>query len=333
MKNSVSVVIAHHNGRGCVEKALQSIYSQTIEVHEVIVVDDGSSKDQFENLEKLSKQYGFLLFSQTNSGQSAARNLGVGKASGSLICILDQDDEFLEAHIEDLLQGWEADPRLAFVFGDAWRQSAQGEVYMRSVLREDLNIELAGVFDLARRDMVITPGMTMFSKSHFLSVGGYDESLRGYEDDDLLFRLLVAGFKGKRIDKSVLIWTLNESSTSFSISKQISRDLYFRKLNKFFSQSIFSEMGLSPFRDIFMERFYKNMLNDVFRWVSVGGDEFKTVRANLEYFCDEALVSQGLPGRQRRSVRFTRFALRSLPPRYLKTFFDFAMNLKGLLKL
>lgn len=333
MKSSVSVVIAHHNGMKFIKKALESVYSQTVKVHEIIVVDDGSTKEQFSSLETLANEFDFKLYRQDNLGQSAARNFGVRKASGSLVCILDQDDLFLENHVGDLLGAWEADPRLAFVYGDAWRQSDQGQIYMRSVMREDLNIELAGVFDLARRDMVITPGMSMFSRSHFLSIGGYDEALRGYEDDDLLFRLLVSGFRGKKIEKPVLIWTLNEGSTSFSISKQRSRDLYFRKLNEFFSQSVFREVGLSPFRDIFMERFYKNMLNDVFRWVKIGGDEFQVVKSNLEYFCDEALRSKGLPMRQRRTLRFTKLALKALPPSYLKMVFGSAMKVKGLLRL
>lgn len=333
MNKSVAVVLPHYKDLLGLESAIKSVYAQSRLPEQVIVIDDDSGPEDWSGLEKLAKKFGFELYHQTNQGQSAARNFGVAKSKTSHICFLDQDDLFLENHIEDLLGAWDTNPRLAFVYGDTWRQSQTGEIYVRTTYRTDFEIETVDVFDLARRDILITPGMTMYSKEHFLAVGGFDQSLRGYEDDDLIFRFAVQGYSGKRIPNPVLIWTLNLTSTSFSISMQRSRDIYFRKLHAFFSQPFFAGMGLSPFRDILIGRFYKQMMNDAIRLAKTGGSDFEVVQQNLRNFCELGLASRGLTSKQRRSLKFSRFAITSFPPNTIQQAFDFAIRIKKLLRL
>jgi glycosyltransferase involved in cell wall biosynthesis len=333
VKSSVCVIIPHYNDIVGLENALKSVYSQTRPPEQVIVVDDQSPDVDMGLLEELSSRYGFDLFQQTNKGQSAARNFGVSNSTCTHICFLDQDDLFLENHIEDLLEAWDPNPRLAFVYGDAWRQDENGQVFMRTTFRTDLDIEKASIFNLAGRDILITPGMTMFSREHFLSVGGFDERLRGYEDDDLLFRLAVSGAQGKKIDSPVLIWTYNLTSTSFSVSMQRSRDVYFRKLYEFFDNPVFVSLGMYVFKDILLSRFYKMMIHDAVRLARQGGEDFEVVQNNLKYFCEVGLKSEGLTSKQRRSLKFSRFAITKIPTKAIQASFSFAIRAKAFLRL
>jgi glycosyltransferase involved in cell wall biosynthesis len=333
MNTSVCVVIPHYNDIIGLENALKSVYSQTRLPEQVIVVDDQSPDIDIGALEELASRYGFDLFQQTNRGQSAARNFGVSNSTCTHICFLDQDDLFLENHIEDLLGAWDHNPRLAFVYGDAWRQDEKGQVFMRTTFRTDLDIETASIFMLAGRDILITPGMTMFSRSHFLSVGGFDERLRGYEDDDLLFRLVVSGAQGKRIEAPVLIWTYNLTSTSFSVSMQRSRDVYFRKLHEFFDNHFYVSYGMFVFKDILLGRFYKMMINDAVRLARQGGEDFEVVKNNLKHFCEVGLNSPGLTSKQRRSLQFSRFAITRIPTKAIQASFSFAIRAKAFLRL
>lgn len=331
--NSVCVVIPHYNDLAGLGNALRSVSNQSRKADQIVVIDDDSPKEVWGELETLSKEYGFELYHQSNQGQSAARNLGVSKTNCSHICFLDQDDLFLENHIEDLLEAWDDNPRLAFTYGDAWRQSEKGDIYVRTTYRKDLKIKEASIFDLARKDILITPGMTMYSRAHFQAVGGFDEDLRGYEDDDLIFRLSANGAEGKKIRAAVVIWTLNLTSTSFSIAMQKSRDLYFRKLCKFFDSPTFESMGFNVFPDLFLGRFYKVMLNDAIRLAKVGGPDFEVVQNNLRFFCETGLESKGLTRQQRRSLRFSLFAITKIPPSGIKASFNFAIKVKAFLKL
>jgi glycosyltransferase involved in cell wall biosynthesis len=333
MSYSVSVIVPHFRDLKGLEKALDSIYRQSMLPQQVIVVDDDSGPRYWAELEVLAKNYGFDLFHQTNQGQSAARNFGVDKSNTTHVCFLDQDDLFLENHIEDLLNAWDDDPRLAFVYGDAWRQSESGEVYVRTTFRPELDFQKTDVFDLARRDMVVTPGMTMFSKSHFLEVGGFDPKLRGYEDDDLLFRISVSGYTGRKITNPVMIWTYNLSSTSFSIAMQKSRGIYFGKLHDFFNQPFFMELGLDPFRDILFNRFYKQMMNDAVGYSRAEESDFAVVQNNLREFCELALKSDGLTLAQRRSLKFSRFVMSKVTKRHVRLAFEIGQRAKRLFRL
>jgi glycosyltransferase involved in cell wall biosynthesis len=86
----VSVVISNYNcGRfvaGAVESALQQSYPNT----EVIVVDDGSTDDSLEVLQRYGDRV--RIVTQTNGGVSRARNEGIRQSRGELVAFLDADD-------------------------------------------------------------------------------------------------------------------------------------------------------------------------------------------------------------------------------------------------
>jgi glycosyltransferase involved in cell wall biosynthesis len=98
----VSVVIPCFNCIKYIDEALKSVYNQTYQELEVIVVDDGSSDGSREYLYKLkSMSYPELIVlchsGGKNLGVSSSRALGVGCASGDYIAFLDADDVFLDA--------------------------------------------------------------------------------------------------------------------------------------------------------------------------------------------------------------------------------------------
>lgn len=330
---SIAVVIAHFNDPDGLARALLSVSNQTVSPYETVVVDDGSSSENFALVEELSTKFKFKLIRKDNGGQSSARNLGVRESASSHICFLDQDDEFIDTHIETLRDLWTRDSLLAFVYGDAWRKSNTGQVFFRKTMRGEFDYNIASIFDLASIDFMVTPGMTMISRSHFESVSGFDELLRGYEDDDLFFRFSLAGYKAIKTPKPVLLWTQDPNSTSYSMAMQVSRGIYFRKLVSLFDEPFFRQLIIHTFRDMFWERFYKMMREDAIRLASSGGPGFEVAKENLLFFCEAGLSSRGLTKQQRRSLLFTRWALASIPPRRFEGIFATAENFKRLLRL
>jgi len=96
-----SVVIPLFNKRPHVGRAIQSVLAQTVGVHEIVVVDDGSSDGGFEYVRGLGDVR--IKLHQRNTpgpGGYAARNLGIEVASGDWIAFLDADDEWLPHHLE-----------------------------------------------------------------------------------------------------------------------------------------------------------------------------------------------------------------------------------------
>lgn len=95
---SVSVVVPLFNGAATIHETLTSIQRQTVPVHEVIVVDDGSSDDGAEVAR--SHPVRATVLSQPNRGVAVARNHGLSIAGGDWVAFLDQDDLWHPSHIE-----------------------------------------------------------------------------------------------------------------------------------------------------------------------------------------------------------------------------------------
>jgi len=91
MNPKVSVVIPTYKRAVQVQKAIDSVLSQTFSDLEVIVVDDGSSDGTGQTLGQV---YGDRIryYAQANQGVSVARNRGVAEARGEWIAFLDSDD-------------------------------------------------------------------------------------------------------------------------------------------------------------------------------------------------------------------------------------------------
>ena len=90
---SISVVIPLYNKRDTVERALLSVFRQTLLDFEVIVIDDGSTDGGTEVVQSLGDPR-IRLLRQPNRGVSAARNVGIEEANSEIIAFLDADDEW-----------------------------------------------------------------------------------------------------------------------------------------------------------------------------------------------------------------------------------------------
>ena len=90
---SISVIIPAFNAEGTIGKAVDSVLKQTIPIHEIILIDDGSTDRTAILCDAFEKQFKSVRVIHTgNRGAAAARNTGLEAATGSLIGFVDSDD-------------------------------------------------------------------------------------------------------------------------------------------------------------------------------------------------------------------------------------------------
>ena len=93
MNKLLSIIIPVYNGEKYIEKCLDSVLSQTYSNIEIIIINDGSTDNSYQLLQKYAKKdHRILLFNQKNIGSSLTRNNGIKYAHGEYITFIDIDD-------------------------------------------------------------------------------------------------------------------------------------------------------------------------------------------------------------------------------------------------
>lgn len=190
---AVSVIVPAYNTAAYIGETLQSVFDQTFQDYEVIVVNDGSPDTG--ELEKALEPYGKRIryIEQENRGPGAARNTGIHLACAPLVALLDSDDLWERDYLTVQVGVLQDDPTIdvvypnAVYFGDpstAGREfmelcPSEGEVTFESLVRQTCNVMVSVT---ARREAIMRAGMF-----------DVDRSLIGIEDFDLWLRLVKQG--------------------------------------------------------------------------------------------------------------------------------------------
>ncbi|MCB9197892.1 MAG: glycosyltransferase family 2 protein [Flavobacteriales bacterium] len=105
MQPFFTVIIPTYNRPEFLKRALESVFDQSFNDFEVVVVNDGSTQgtDLYSELNRTySNQSSFKMLFKVNEGLAAARNTGIETANGKFVCFLDDDDYYLDNHLQEL---------------------------------------------------------------------------------------------------------------------------------------------------------------------------------------------------------------------------------------
>lgn len=122
MEYKVSVIIPMYDRADVVGHALESVFRQSLDGIEIIVVDDGSQDNSVEVVEEYQKEHrNIKLFKERHEGPGHARNVGIKNATGKYIVFLDSDDTIPERAYELMYETAEAGKH-DFVVGQMLRK-------------------------------------------------------------------------------------------------------------------------------------------------------------------------------------------------------------------
>jgi glycosyltransferase involved in cell wall biosynthesis len=105
---TVSVIIPVYNGEQYIQSTVDAIFQQTYPIHEVIIVDDGSTDRTWSVVQKLIHTSTKIIFlKQKNAGPASARNTGIRQSTGEYIAFCDADDVWVPEKIEKQMKVFE----------------------------------------------------------------------------------------------------------------------------------------------------------------------------------------------------------------------------------
>jgi glycosyltransferase involved in cell wall biosynthesis len=183
----ISIVIPCYNHGSVLEETLSSIERvRNGSVHEVIIVNDGSTDPETCKLfEKLANSE-YKIIHQQNRGVGPARNAAIAIAGGEFILPLDSDNRIRETYLTRGTQLLLENPRIGVVYGNAEYFGKKTGIW-----------EVPG-FDIVRLiEGNYIDACALYRKSVWESINGYDEKMpwMGYEDWDFWQRVVLQGWQ------------------------------------------------------------------------------------------------------------------------------------------
>jgi glycosyltransferase involved in cell wall biosynthesis len=166
------------------EHAIYSALAQSVAKDmELIVVDDAST----DGTEQLVRRYPNVRYVRRteNGGQAAARNDGARLAKGEYLAFLDQDDLWEPTFLEDALAVISKHPDAAVVHADGFQVTEHNEILHYDAAMKQTN----SITQILRGGHDVATSGSLFRKTYFDTVGGYDAQLTIWEDIDLAIRL------------------------------------------------------------------------------------------------------------------------------------------------
>jgi glycosyltransferase involved in cell wall biosynthesis len=188
-KPTVSVIIPTYNQANFIDKAIESVLSQTYQDFEIIVINDGSTDNTEEIIRGFKDKRVKYVKKYKNKGISVARNIGIKVARGKYIALLDSDDEWLPEKLDKQIKILQDEsPELGVVYSNLCYIDENGK-NMNRKLRNSKKAEGYIYEDLLEKYCVGSPSSFLIKKECFNRVGLFDDLLSGQEDWDMWIRI------------------------------------------------------------------------------------------------------------------------------------------------
>jgi glycosyltransferase involved in cell wall biosynthesis len=184
----VSVIIPTYNNAGYLLEAIESVFTQTYNDYEIIVIDDGSTDNTREVLGPYQDQIRYVY--QDNQGVAAARNRGIYLARGELIAFLDADDLYLPHKLAEQVAVFDAQPSLGMVVSGWQITNENGEIISDVKMWHSLP-----QLDLATWLLwkPVLPSATMIRRQWLERVNGFSSDTIPAEDTECFLHLVAMG--------------------------------------------------------------------------------------------------------------------------------------------
>ena len=270
----VSVIIPAYNSMNYLPETMASLFAQTFDDFEAIIVNDGSDDDIETWVAQNLKDRRVKLVSQDNQGAPVARNTGIANAKGEYIAFLDADDLWEATKLEKQVQILDQNPEVGLVYtwvtyineqgtssGRIVKNQVEGDVWVRIVQR---NIIDCGSVPLVRHQCLET-------------LGAFDPSLSSGQDWDLWIRI-ASDYQFAAIKEPLVYYRQHQNNKSKNYHKKIQN--FQRIIEKAFQHA--------PYELLYLRNRSYGYINLCIAWKSLQSSDQDYKQAS--YFRRQALL-------------------------------------------
>jgi glycosyltransferase involved in cell wall biosynthesis len=202
MMPRVSVILIFLNAANFIQEAIDSVFAQSYDLWELLLVDDGSSDGSSEIAQECARRNpGRARYleqpNHANRGMSAARNLGIRQAVGDYLAFIDADDVWQRHKLAEQVAILDATPEAGMIYGRSeywysWTQSP-----------EDRQRDFVPSLDVPPYTLILPPKLLpLYLRGHaavpcptsillrrfaVVEIGGFDEAFTDIYEDQAFY--------------------------------------------------------------------------------------------------------------------------------------------------
>lgn len=185
----ISVVMPTFNRLEYLEAAVASVYTQSLDDWELIIVDDGSNEATRRFLSTLDDSRILVEFHARTGVPAVLRNRAIARARGRYVAFLDSDDQWTDDKLRSQLALMQSAPARRWSYTDVRRVDPDGNLITEPPSAPWRPHAGTILEQLLRIDAQVAMSSVMAELELVREAGGFDESMRFIEDYDLWSRL------------------------------------------------------------------------------------------------------------------------------------------------
>ncbi len=198
----ISIIVPAYNEQKTIAKSIQSLLNLNYQNYEIIVVDDGSTDQTFQQASQFQNS-NLKVIHQDNKGKSLALNNGINNSNGEIILTVDADTTLEKQALRKIADRFENNEKLGAIAGNV---KVKPEPKLLNNLQ---SAEYATGINLIRKGqsvvgcVMIVPGPVAALKRETLQKAGYFSTQTFAEDFDLTLNILKNNYKIEYEEKSI----------------------------------------------------------------------------------------------------------------------------------
>jgi glycosyltransferase involved in cell wall biosynthesis len=187
-----SVIIPLYNKENYIQHTVESVLHQSCADFEIIVINDASTDKSLSVVSKITDARIRIVENSKNLGLSATRNVGISKATGSIIALLDADDSWLPNYLKTIKNLYTTFPE-ASIFGTDYIEKYTNQESLEPkknipITRRNTSFVIPDFFEANMFQPIFNPSSVAFKKDICVNAAVFDEKITLSEDIDFYIK-------------------------------------------------------------------------------------------------------------------------------------------------